>query len=284
MTDTTAIVPTGIEPELDEGLHERAKQIAKWLATAGLAKHLNGGSPEVCYFSAGLSLQWRLPPAIVVRHAYLGPGGKLDFEAKLYALRLMKSGLTTGLPIFYPSGDWSKINGRFRYVTNDRGNRVPEATWKPDDEIGLSMWMKIAMVGEERPREFEMPLIECQPRLSTRWATSPQRMCGKQCIKRFCDEVTPHLMMAIGTEQPLAIVPAAASPLFEPPLIEDKSEGEDPSTADAYALGIKAREEGQPISSVPYACRHQRAMVDAFRSGWQNVDADRDREKDAALS
>ncbi|HZT90355.1 MAG TPA: recombinase RecT [Stellaceae bacterium] len=196
-------LPTGtmspaIAIMLDEKLFERAKQIATYLSRAeGFTPPHLIGKVESCFAVVTRSLTWKLDPYAVAQSTYQTPGGKVGYEGKLCQAILENSGKLDG-PVKYEFyGDWSKVQGKFKIQTSQKGTKYPAPSWHEADEIGLGVIVRAQVHGEAEPRELRFDLVQAFPRNSTLWATDPKTQLCYAAVRRFGSVAAPGLFMGV---------------------------------------------------------------------------------------
>lgn len=247
---------------LDDRLFERAKLIAKYMAAAdGITPgHLIGKS-EACFAVVTRALTWKLDPFAVAQCTYQPvAGGRVGFEGKLVQAILENSGhLEGGLhePEYY--GDWSKVQGKWKWQANDRGKRYQVAAWDEKDEVGLGVIVRATVKGEKKPRELRFDLRQAHPRNSTLWATDPMTQLWYVAVRRFSSVRMPGVMMGLPfdgeTEQgfmidvtpgkePIDLSSSAPRPTREGVRRRMAEDANQPPTQDTS--GVQMRDEGDP--------------------------------------
>lgn len=307
-TDKSYGLPvSGMAPGLalmfNEPLYERCKQIAQIMSRAnGITPgHLIGQS-EACFAVVTRSITWKLDPFSVAQATYQTPGGKVGYEGKLVQAILENSGHLEGGVKFTHVGDWDKIRGKWIKKNSDRGKEYAVQGWKDEDENGLGVIVSAQVKGEKEPRELTVWMRECFPRNSTLWALRPSQQIMYTAVRAFANVAAPGLFMGVPfssdleeqtmidvtpmTDRPQREDAAARSasapqqqtePVDETP--HDPSTGEvveeentEPSPADAYQLGLQAREAKKARRVPPEVVQMGENYEAAFESGWDAKD------------
>lgn len=183
---------------LDDKLFERTKLVAKYMAAADgfTPKHLIGKT-EACFAVVTRSLTWKLDPFAVAQATYAPADGKVGFEGKLCQAIIENSGKVRGGVSYEPYGDWSKVQGKFEFKTNNSGKKYPVATYTDSDEQGLGVIARAQVDGEEKPREFRIDLRQAQPRNSTLWATDPLTQLKYRAARGLGNLAMPGIFMGV---------------------------------------------------------------------------------------
>lgn len=196
-------IDAGMSPALaimlDETLFEQVQRIAGVMSKAeGFVPKHCVGKTEVCFAITTRSLVWRLDPFAVAQSTYQPTeGAKVAYEAKLVQAILEQSGrLVGGLRREY-RGDWSKVQGKFKMNTSDRGKKYAAQAWPEDAEAGLSIVVSAKVKGEAEPREVELELRQCHPRNSTLWATDPKTQIYYRAARMLGNVAMPGILMGV---------------------------------------------------------------------------------------
>jgi hypothetical protein len=193
-----ANMPPALRLWLDDRMFNRARLIASYIAKAeGVTPRHLIGKPEACFAVVEIALTWRMSPSAVARCTYQTPGGQLGYYGALCQAVLENSGKLDGGVEYEHYGPWEKVQGKFEYVTNDKGNRVPRQGWKEADEAGVGVIVRAQIKGEVNKRELRFDLRQAHPRNSTLWATDPMTQIKYTSCRRFATSVAPGIFMGI---------------------------------------------------------------------------------------
>lgn len=192
---------TVLQIMLDDRFYERAKQIASLLSKSEgfVPPHLLG-KPEACFAVVTRSLTWRLDPFAVAQSTYSTPGGKVGYEGKLCQAIIENSGQIEGGVEYEPYGDWSKVQGKFRIETSQKGNKYAVASYTTEDEKGLGVYARAQVKGEKKAREFKIDLLQAYPRNSTLWATDPLTQLRYRAVRGLGNSAMPGIFMGVPIE------------------------------------------------------------------------------------
>lgn len=182
----------------DDGLYNRAKQIANLLAngTGTTPKHLLG-QPAACFNVVVNALTWKLSPFAVAMETYETPGGKIGYQGALVQAILERSGRFVGGIKFKHYGDWEKLKGTFKIVKSDRGKDMPQATWTREMVKGIGVEVIGQVKGEVEPRSLKFDLDTAFPLNSTLWATRPHQQICYTAVRAFARVCAPSVLLGI---------------------------------------------------------------------------------------
>lgn len=207
---------SGVSPAiaimLDDVLFAQVQRVANLMAAAeGFVPQHLVGKPQVCFAVVSRALVWKLDPFAVAQSTYQPTeGGKVAYEAKLVQAIMEQSGrLVGGIKREY-FGDWSKVHGRFKIVTNEKEypskyaggktytktTRTPERDWSDEDEIGLGIRLTIKLKDRDVD-PVELELRQAHPRNSTLWATDPALQLYYRAIRLVGNVACPSLIMGV---------------------------------------------------------------------------------------
>lgn len=206
--------------------------------------------------------QWNMDPFAVAQKTHL-VSGKLGYEAQLVNAVIITSAPVTGRPQYEWFGDWSRVIGKFKEKTSQKGETYRAPGWTLEDEKGLGIRVWMTMRGESEPRVLELLLTQATVRNSTLWAGDPKQQLAYLAIKRwarlYCPDVllgvysadeleTPEAPEAVAAPTPdptatatarlksrLAAPPPTPAPTPEPPPGVDAQTGEVLEPADPIA-------------------------------------------------
>lgn len=184
---------------LNPKLYDRCAQFAKIMSKAdGITpKHLLGKT-EACFAVITRALTWKLDPFAVAQSTFVIPGGdKIGYEGRLCQAILENSGMIEGGVKFEHFGDWSKIQGKFKIETSQKGFKYPVPAWDPKDEEGLGVIVRAKVKGEAELREWSLQFVQCFPRNSTMWATDPRSQICYTAVRRFASLAAPGVFMGV---------------------------------------------------------------------------------------
>lgn len=187
----------GLALMFNQPLYERCKDIARIMADAqGITPPHLIGKKEACFAVVTRAITWKLDPFAVAQSTY-DVGGKVGYEGKLVQAILENSGYLIGNVKFELFGDWNKLRGKFTRKQGERGKMIFTAAWKDEDEIGLGVWVRANVKGEDEPRELEFFLNSAWPRNSLLWATRPEQQIKYAAVRAFANTVAPGLFMGV---------------------------------------------------------------------------------------
>lgn len=187
---------------LNDRLYTRCIDVARRMSEAEgfTPKHLLN-KPAACFAVVQMSLIWKLAPPMVAGATYQTPGGQIGYEGKLCQAIIENSGMVEGGVQYEYYGPWEKIEGKFKLVekTNKFGGKynVPEATWKPEDEVGVGVRVIIQVKGEAEPRVLPFDLRSAHPRNSTLWPLRPKQQLGYTAVRAAGNVLTPGIFMGV---------------------------------------------------------------------------------------
>lgn len=197
----------------------RIMDVAKVMASgvASIPEHLRGNVGD-CFAIAMQAMQWNMNPWPVAQKTHQVKG-ILGYEAQLVNAVIISIAPITGRPNYEWFGDWSKVTGKFKILTGDKGEyRVPG--WKLADEEGLGVKVWATIKGESEPRVLTLLLAQARTRNSTLWADDPQQQLAYLGLKKWSRLHTPDVIMGVYTKDELEevrpeidITPRADAPL-----------------------------------------------------------------------
>lgn len=150
------------------------------------------------------SAQWNMDPFSVAQKTHL-VSGKLGYEAQLVNAVVITRAPVTGRPQYEWFGDWSRVIGKFKEKTNQKGEtyRVPGWVLEDEKEIGVRVWM--TMRGETEPRVLELLLTQATVRNSTLWAGDPKQQLAYLAIKRWARLYCPDVLLGVYSADELEV-------------------------------------------------------------------------------
>ncbi len=158
--------------------------------------------------------QWNMDPFAVAQKTHL-VSGKLGYEAQLVNAVVITRAPVTGRPQYEWFGDWSRIIGKFKEKTSQKGEtyRAPGWTLADEEGVGIRVWMTLR--GETDPRVLELLLTQATVRNSTLWAGDPKQQLAYLAIKRwarlYCPDVLLGVYSADELESPDDVPPPAST-------------------------------------------------------------------------
>ena len=190
----TANLPLALRVMLNPVVFAQVREAAKIMSDGGafIPKHLSG-KPRACFAVILRAWDWKLDPYWVAQCTYETPNGQVGFEGKLCQAILENSGRFVGGVRYEHHGDWGKILGRFKIVTNARGHAMPKQDWTEKDEVGLGVTVIGQVRGEVEPRRWSVDLVQAFPRNSPLWATDPRSQICYLAVRRFGDIAAPGI-------------------------------------------------------------------------------------------
>lgn len=289
----TSMAP-GLALLFNDRLYERCKDVARIMANArGFTPAHLIGATEACFGVVQMAITWRLTPQLVAASTYQTPGGRIGYEGKLIQAILENSGYLAGGVQFELFGDWSKVTGKFKEATSNKGNKYPSPDWKPADEEGLGVTVSAHVRGEVEPRTMTMLLTECYPRNSTLWAVRPSQQIKYTAARAFASTVMPGIFMGVpigdSLDDMVDVTPAAMQPRradFEAreastvTEVSEQPQADEGATEAAYGppealeRGREDRRRGRHMRAVPPEFREpgHEALAEAWLEGWESED------------
>lgn len=196
----TSSMPPALAAMFDDRVFNRMTHVAETLSKAqGFCPPHLIGKVHACFAVVTRSLTWRLDPFAVAQATY-EVGGRIAYEGKLVQAILESSGQIEGNIKFELTGDWSKVQGKFKKITREKNGRKTEFAvpdWQDADEEGLGVIVSAKVRGEAEPRELPFALREAFPRNSVLWATRPSQQIKYTAVRAFASTVAPSLFMGV---------------------------------------------------------------------------------------
>lgn len=192
-----------LEPQALQNMMVVADMMAK--ATITVPQHFRG-KPADCMAVVMQAVRWRMDPFVVASKTHVTQGGILGYEAQLINAVINASGAVCSQPEYEFIGDWSKILGKVKEMTSDKGGKYYVATWDKKDEDGLGVVCRATLQGEAEPRSVTTMMSQAYPRFSTQWATDPQQQISYLVTRKFSRRYCPGAIMGVYTPEELSEV------------------------------------------------------------------------------
>jgi hypothetical protein len=196
-------LPVSLQIFFNDQLFRRCQTVANYLAKAeGYAPRHLIGKPEACFAVVSRSLTWRLDPYAVAQACYQTPNGQVGYYGSLCQAIIENSGRldpSFGGVKFEHQGDWTKLRGKWKRATGQRGGEYAVPDWEQWGAIeqDLGVIVRAKMLGEDNPREMPFDLVQAYPRNSTLWATDPRTQICYTAVRRFASSTVPTLFMGV---------------------------------------------------------------------------------------
>lgn len=192
---------------LDPIAVQRLEAVANLMAggKATVPAHLQGNTAD-CFAVCIQAAQWKMNPFIVAQKTHL-VGGTLGYEAQLVNAVVSSSTAIEGSFHYEWFGDWSKVIGNFKEMTNQSGKSYIKPNWSLADEKGLGVRVWATLRGESDPRILELLLSQAQVRNSTLWASDPKQQLAYLGVKRWVRLYAPAVIMGVYTTDELDPTP-----------------------------------------------------------------------------
>lgn len=140
--------------------------------------------------------QWNMDPFAVAQKTHL-VSGKLGYEAQLVNAVVITRAPVTGRPQYEWFGDWSRVIGKFKEKTSQKGDVYRVPGWNMEDENGLGVRVWMTMKGETEPRVLDLLLTQATVRNSTLWAGDPKQQLAYLAIKRWARLYCPDVLLGV---------------------------------------------------------------------------------------
>ena len=139
-------------------------KIANMMATAKttVPKHFQGSQGD-CMAVVMQASQWKMNPFAVAQKTHL-VNGTLGYEAQLVNAIITSMAPTTGRLEFEWFGDWSRVIGNVKEVTNSNQKTYRKLASTIADEKGCGVKVWATLQGESKPRVLELLLIQASAR------------------------------------------------------------------------------------------------------------------------
>lgn len=185
----------------------QVERIANIMASSGVTipKHLQGNKGD-CFAIALQSMQWGMNPFSVAQKTHL-VSGVLGYEAQLVNAVITSMAPTTGRLEFEWFGDWSRVIGNVKEVTNNNQKTYRKLATTIADEKGCGVKVWATLQGESKPRVLELLLTQASVRNSTLWADDPKQQLAYLAIKRWSRLYCPDVIMGVYTRDELDEMP-----------------------------------------------------------------------------
>lgn len=206
--------PAALRVMLDEALFERAQRFARMIANAkGIVPQHLLGEEAVCFSVVLDSLDSGLSPYFLAQNTF--PVKTWDkkanaeilsgigYQGKLIRARMEASGYFESIDYVY-EGDWSKVQGKWKWTENDRGRKFQSAAYTDADEVGLVIVLRAKFKGRAEVTEYPMEMRQMWPRNSTLWATDPKTQAAYVILRRFCSLYASHVLGGMRFEDDFA--------------------------------------------------------------------------------
>lgn len=149
-------------------------------------------------------------------------------------------------------GDWSKIEGKVKILTNAKGKPYPTPGWTKfgpeEDGLACKVWLR-----SQPERVTTLSLKQCYVRNSTNWASNPYLQLFYQACKVHARMYFPGAVLGVySTDEMPDYVPVVdATPTAE--TVEPAAKAPRKSKADKLAekLGVKPAEPVKDAEEVP---------------------------------
>lgn len=254
--DELRAMPIGTRVMFCEPLLRRFYGIAKNMAESDLCPDHLRGNVDACFSVVRMALNWNMDWFQVAASTYSPAKGKIGIEGRLAVGAMLGSGKVKEIKYAY-TGDWSRVNGKFKMVPvlwdgkpkMKAGKPVmrPEATYSVEDEQGLGIVATAVMHDGREVSTPEILLAECHPRNSAQWHNSPRRQIINVASRALAQIAAADVMMGVQFDdgigetelprEPVDVTPPAAPDIepVEPVDVEMEGEGEsEPGTPSGF--------------------------------------------------
>ena len=155
------------------------------------------GKPADCLAVCMQAVTWGMNPFSVAQKTHVTQGGALGYEAQLINAVVINRAPIESRPEFEFLGDWSKILGKVKEMTSEKGGKYYAAAWDKKDEEGLGVRCSVKLKGEDAPRVITVMMSQAYPRFSTQWATDPQQQITYLAVRKWARRYTPDVILGV---------------------------------------------------------------------------------------